>query len=131
MPCAAGKLCKLPDGELIAPNEHDCGHECRSGCGGKRHGICGEVEDSDGDSPTHRICHPCISNRNLSNPAKRKQGQGLVLPRASKNKSSASGAKKSRKQLNLLRGKREVLALLDKKVMYAEIARRYAVAPQR
>ena len=43
----------------------------------------------------------CISNRNLSNPAKRKQEQGFLLPRASKNKSGASGAKKPRKRLNL------------------------------
>ena len=81
MPCAAEELCKLPDVELIVPNGRDCGHECRGECGGKLHGICGEVEDPDGDSPTHRICHTCISNRNLSNPAKRKQGQGFVLPR--------------------------------------------------
>ena len=90
------------------PNGRDCGHECRGGCGGKLYGICGEVEDLGGDSPTHRICHTCISNRNLSNPAKRKQGQGFVLPRASKNKSGASGAKKPRKRLNL-GGKLEVL----------------------
>ena len=119
MPCSAGELCKLPDVELIAPNERDCGHECRGGCGGKLHGICGEVEDPDGDSLTHRICHTCISNRNLSNPAKRKHGQGFVLPRASKNKSGASGAKKPRKRLNLGE-KLEVLALLDKKVELGE-----------
>ena len=54
------------------------------------------------------------ANRNLSIPAKRKQGQGFVLPRATKNKSGASGAKKSRKRFNL-GGKLEVLVLLDKK----------------
>ena len=82
MPCAAGEVCKLPDVELIAPDGRDCcGHECRGGCGDKLHGICGEVEDPDGDSPTHRVCHMRISNRNLSNPAKRKQGRGFVLPR--------------------------------------------------
>ena len=85
MPCAAGELCKLADVELIGPNGRAYGHECRGGCGGKLHGICGEVEDPDGDSPTHRICHTCISKRSLSNPAKRKQGQGsqcFVLPGA-------------------------------------------------
>ena len=124
MPCAAGELCKLADVELIAPNGRNCGHACRGGCGGKLHGICGEVEDPDGDSPTHRICHTCISNRSLSNSIKRKQGQGFVLPGASKNKSDASGAKKLRKRLNL--GERlKVLELLDNKVSYAEIARRY------
>ena len=104
MPCAAGELCKLVDGELIAPNGRACGHECRRGCGGKLHGICGEVEDPDGDSPTHRICHTCISKRSLSNPAKRKQGQGsqgFVLPGAATKKSRASGATKPRKRLNL------------------------------
>ena len=80
MPCAAGELCKPADVELIAPNGRDCGHECRGECGGKLHGICGGVEDPEGDSPTHRICHTCISNRSLSNSAKRKQGQGCALP---------------------------------------------------
>ena len=101
MSCADGELCKLADVELIAPNGRDCGHECRGGCGGKLNGICGEVEDPDGDSPPHRICHTCISNRSLSNSAKRKQGQDFVLPGASKNKPGASGAKKPRKRLNL------------------------------
>ena len=45
MPCAAGDLCQLPNEELIAPNGHECGHECRGGCGGRLHGLCGEVED--------------------------------------------------------------------------------------
>ena len=84
MSCAAGELCQLPNIELIAPNGRDCGHECRGGCGGKLHGTCGEVEDPDGDNDNHRICHTCISNRSLSNPAKRKQGQDFVLPRASR-----------------------------------------------
>ena len=100
MPCAAGELCKLADVELIVPNGRACGHECRGGCGGKLHGICGEVEDLDGDSPTHRICHTCISKRSLSNPAMRKQGQGyqgFVLPGAATEKSRASGATKPRK----------------------------------
>ena len=61
MPCAAGELCKLADVQLIAPNGRDYGHECRGGCGGKLHGIlCGEVEDPDGDSPTHRICRALL-----------------------------------------------------------------------
>ena len=127
MPCAAGELCKLADVELIAPDGRACGHECRGGCGGKLHGICGEVEDPDGDSPAHRICHTCISKRSLSNPAKRKQGQGsqgFVLPGAATKKSRASGATKPRKRLNLGE-KLEVLELLDKKVSYADTSRRY------
>ena len=124
MSCAAGELCQLPNIELIAPNRRDCGYECRGGCGGKLYGTCGEVEDPDGDNDNHRICHTGINNRSLSNPAKRKQGQDFVLPRASKKTSGAAGAKKPRKRLNL--GKKlEVLALLDGKVSYAEIARRY------
>ena len=66
MPCAGGDLCQLPNEELIAPNGHECGHECRGGCGGRLHGLCGEVEDSS-DTPTHRICHTCISKRSPSN----------------------------------------------------------------
>ena len=124
MSCAAGELCQLPNIELIAPNGRDCGHECRGGCGGKLHGTCGEVEDLDGDNDNHRICHKCISNRSLSNPAKRKQGQDFVLPRASKKAAGAAGAKKPRKRLSLGE-KLEVLALLDEKVSYAEIARRH------
>ena len=69
MPCAAGDLCQLPNEELIAPNGHECGHECRGGCGGRLHGLCGEVEYGS-DTPTHRICHTCISKRSPSNSAK-------------------------------------------------------------
>ena len=85
MPCAAGDLCQLPNEELIAPNGHECGHECRGGCGGRLHGLCGEVEDGS-DTPTHRICHTCISKRSPSNSAKRKEGQGFLQPDARKKK---------------------------------------------
>ena len=81
MPCAAGDLCQLPNEELIAPNGHECGHECRGGCGGRLHGLCGELEDGS-DTPTHRICHTCISKRSPSNSAKRKEGQGFLQPDA-------------------------------------------------
>ena len=81
MPCAAGDLCQLPNEELIAPNGHECGHECRGGCGGRLHGLCGEVEDGS-DTPTHRICHTCISKRSPSNSAKPKEGQGFLQPDA-------------------------------------------------
>ena len=125
MSCGAGDLCQLPNIELTARNGRDCGHECRGGCGCKLHGTCSEVEDPGGDNDNHRICHTCISNnRSLSNPAKRKQEQDFVLPRASKKTSGAAGAKKPRKRLNLGE-KLEALALLDGKVSYAEIARRY------
>ena len=95
MPCAARELCNLADVELIAPNGRECGHECRGGCGGRLHGMCGEVEDTDSDNPNNRICHTCISKRSLSNPAKRKQGQDFLQPGTSKkHKPGASGAGK-------------------------------------
>ena len=95
MPCAAGELCNLADGELIAPDGRECGHECRGGCGGRLHRMCGEVEDTDSDNPNNRICHTCISKRSLSNSAKRKQGQDFLQPGTSKkHKPGASGAGK-------------------------------------
>ena len=55
--------------------------------------MCGEVEDTDSDSPNNRICHTCISKRSLSNPVKRKQGQYFLQPGTSKkHKPGASGA---------------------------------------
>lgn len=129
MTCAAGELCHLAGVEMIAPNGHPCGHDCRGECGGKLHGICGEVEDPD-DTPTHRICQTCISKRRLSNPPKRKQGHGLLQrgflqPGPSKASKTNAGGKKPRKRLDLGQ-KLEILDLLDSKVTYAEIKRRYS-----
>ena len=109
MPCAAGDLCQLPNEELIAPNGHECGHECRGGCGGRLHGLCGEVEDGS-DTPTHRICHTCISKRSPSNSAKRKEGQGFLQPDArKKKKTQESGSRKrlsfEEKQLEIVPGR--------------------------
>ena len=99
MPCAAGDLCQLPNEELIAPNGHECGHECRGGCGGRLHGLCGEVEDGS-DTPTHRICHTCISKRSPSNSAKRKEGQGFLQPDARKKKKTQESGSRKRQELN-------------------------------
>ena len=125
MPCAAGELCNLADVELIAPNGRECGHECRGGCGGRLHGICGEVEDTDSDNPNNRICNTCTSKRSLSDPAKRKQRQDVLQPGTSKkHKPGASGAKKPRKRLDLGE-KLQIAELLEQKVPYTEIVRRF------
>ena len=121
MPCAAGDLCQLPNEELIAPNGHECGHECRGGCGGRLHGLCGEVEDGS-DTPTHRICHTCISKRSPSNSAKRKEGQGFLQPDARKKKKTQESG--SRKRLSF-EEKLEIIKLLDSKVARPEVARRF------
>ena len=121
MPCAAGDLCQLPNEELIAPNGHECGHECRGGCGGRLHGLCGEVEDGS-DTPTHRICHTCISKRSPSNSAKRKEGQGFLQPDARKKKKTQESG--SRKRLSF-EEKLEIIKLLNSKVARPEVARRF------
>ena len=121
MPCAAGDLCQLPNEELIAPNGHGCGHECRGGCGGRLHGLCGEVEDGS-DTPTHRICHTCISKRSPSNSAKRKEGQGFLQPDERKKKKTQESG--SRKRLSF-EEKLEIIKLLDSKVARPEVARRF------
>ena len=121
MPCAAGDLCQLPNEELIAPNGHECGHECRGGCGGRLHGLCGEVEDGS-DTPTRRICHTCISKRSPSNSAKRKEGQGFLQPDARKKKKTQESG--SRKRLSF-EEKLEIIKLLDSKVARPEVARRF------
>ena len=87
--------------------------------------MCGEVEDTDSDNPNNRIYHTCISKRSLSNPARRKRGQNFLQPGTSKkHKPGASGAKKPRKRLDLGE-KLQIAELLEQKVPYTEIARRF------
>ena len=87
--------------------------------------MCGEVEDIDSNNPNNRTCHTCISKRSLSNPAKRKQGQDFLQPGTSKkHKPGAFGAKKPRKRLDLGE-KLQIAELLEQKVPYTEIARRF------
>ena len=55
MPCAAGELCTTQGLTPQPPNVH----ACRGGCGVRLQGLCGEVEEPDGDNQMHRICHAC------------------------------------------------------------------------
>ena len=59
MPCAAGELCTAP---RLTPEPPDF-HDCSGACGGRLHGLCGEVEEPDGGNPMHRICHACPAAR--------------------------------------------------------------------
>lgn len=83
--------------------------------------MCGEVEDGS-DTPTHRICHTCISKRSPSNSAKRKEGQGFLQPDARKKKKTQESG--SRKRLSF-EEKLEIIKLLDSKVARPEVARRF------
>ena len=56
--CADGELCKALSKELHG----NSGHACRAGCGGRLHGICGEVEDPEGNE-MNRICLRCVGKR--------------------------------------------------------------------
>lgn len=60
--CADQELCKLPNRPL---GEKD-GHQCRLGCGGRLHGICGEPEE-EGGHEIHRVCNPCIAKKQKNN----------------------------------------------------------------
>ncbi|CAN0182990.1 unnamed protein product [Ectocarpus sp. 4 AP-2014] len=125
MPCADGELCKQPDVELRAPR----GHDCHGGCGGRLHGMCGEVEVLDGIE-MHRTCHACASKNMqapppVPNPPKRKEAEGGVLPPSGvQKKPRAAGASGTRMRLNFGQ-KLEVLNLSDQGVGSAELARRF------
>ena len=47
---------------------------------------------ADGDTPSQRICQPCISKHGLSNQAKHKQAQEFLQPGVSKKKKSSESA---------------------------------------
>ena len=55
---ADGELCKALSKEL----DGNSGHACRAGCGGPLHGVCGEVEDPEGNE-MNRICLRCVGKR--------------------------------------------------------------------
>ena len=64
---------------------------CRGLCGGRLHGICGEVEDPDGGNEMHRIRHSCVATkveaaRGRSSATMRKDQEGFLQQDASKNK---------------------------------------------
>ena len=64
MPCAAAELCLISN---LTPKAPD-GHQCRGGCGGRLHGICGEVEE-EGESEINRLCPACYSSKQASTAA--------------------------------------------------------------
>ena len=72
MPCAAGELCLLRN---LTPKAPD-GHQCRGGCCGRLHVICGDVEE-DGKSELNRICPACVSSEQASTAAAGKQNAVL------------------------------------------------------
>ncbi|CAN0079347.1 unnamed protein product, partial [Laminaria digitata] len=135
MPCAAGELCMIPN---LTPEPPD-GHRCRGGCGGRLHGVCGQVVDdeSDTDNPLRRICPTCsttaaggddddvsrtiIKGKRKAGAKQAKQrarGAGQLHPQPN------DGSKSSRTQLTLGQ-KLEMLELLTQKMSHAELARRY------
>lgn len=117
------------------PRPHE-GHRCRGECGGRLHGICGEVEDPYGDnSPLQRICPRCATTKrgagdvSKTRAGKRKaddtRGNGPGQQSKTHDKSSAAAdAKKTRTQLTLGQ-KFEMLKLLAQKLSHVEVARRY------
>lgn len=130
MPCAAGELCMIPN---LTPEPPD-GHRCRGGCGGRLHGVCGQVveENADSDNPLRRICPTCspepagsdddVSRTSMKGKRKagaKQRGQGPGQHHAQLNDGS-----KSRTQLSLGQ-KLEMLELLAQKTSHAELARRY------
>ena len=88
--------------------------------------MCGEQEE--GESEMHRICTPCLDKKqkgsggSSNQPKRRSPASAFLQQGASKKKASSASA--SRKRLTLAQ-KLEVLKLLDQKVSYAEIARRF------
>ena len=88
--------------------------------------MCGEQEE--GESEMHRICDPCPDKKqqgsggSSNQPKRRPPASAFLQQGASKKKASSASA--SRKRLTLAQ-KLEVLKLLDEKVSYAEIARRF------
>ena len=130
MPCAAGELCTIPGLTPEAP----IGHACRGGCGGRLHGLCGEVEDPDSDNPMHRICHACAAAKTSTKGAvtapagKRKstdkEGRGTGPWKSAKSGAGKSDKSTSRARLTLDQ-KLEILQLLGQGVTHNTIAGRF------
>lgn len=130
MPCAAGELCTLPGFTPEPPN----GSVCRGVCGGRHHGVCGDVEDSDGANSMHRICPACVDAKLFSKDTttacgKRwttdKEGRGA---RSSKSARSGAGKKDEsapRARLSLLLKSLRSFQLVDQGVSHSAIAGRY------
>lgn len=89
MPCAAGELCLLQDETPSAPN----GHECRGGCGGRLHGICGDI-DPEGADEQARICPKCVvdsQKKSTAAPSGAASAGAASAARTGKRKSSSTG----------------------------------------
>lgn len=142
MPCAAGALCHVKERTPEAPD----GHECKGGCGGRLHALCGEMEEEeeeDGSNKLHRICFACVHNARQpavggasnAGAGKRKgaadteEGYGDLYgsPKRAKEHGDKSA---SRKRLTLDE-KLEILALLDHgAITQGEISNRYGCKPR-
>ena len=127
---AAGEQCTIPGLTPELPN----GHACRGGCGGRLHGLCGEMEDPDGPNPMHLICPACIGAKPstkdaLTAPAGKhkrgdKKGRGAGSSKCAKpGAEQATGQSASRVRVTLAQ-ELEVLRLLDQGVTHM-IANRY------
>ena len=131
MPCAAREQCLIQYPTPQAPD----GHLCRGVCGGRLHGLCGEVEDPGSDGPMHRICQTCAiakttptgsssggkSTGTGTRKADNTRGRGNI---GTSKKHASDSKSKSRTRLNFGH-KIEILRLLREKVTYGEIARRF------
>lgn len=118
----------------LTPEPPD-GHRCRGGCGGRLHGVCGQVveEDADSDNPLRRICPTCSTpaagsdddvSRVVSTKGKRKAGAKQHGRGPGQHHAQPNDGSKSRTQLT--RGQKlEILELLTQKMSHAELARRY------
>ena len=62
MPCAPGELRTIPSLSQEPPG----GDACHGGCGGRLHGLCGEVEEPDVDNTMHCICHSCAAAKTFT-----------------------------------------------------------------
>lgn len=117
----------------LTPEPPD-GHRCRGGCGGRLHGVCGQVveEDSDSDNPLRRICPACSAGNgggvsNTGTPGKGKAGaqqRGRGSPGQQHHPQPNDGSGKARTHLTPAQ-KLEMLELLAQKVSHAELARRF------
>ena len=122
MPCAAGELCQLSN---LTPKAPD-GHQCRGGCGGRLHGICGEVEE-EGENEMNRLCPACFTSKQASTASagKRKaQDAGLMLKHTKAGGGERADRTAKRTRLSLEQ-KMEVLAALDKKCSQETVADKF------
>ena len=116
MPCAAAELCLISN---LTPKAPD-GHQCRGGCGGRLHGICGEVEE-EGESEINRLCPARYSSKQASTAAagKRKAEDAGLMPKRTKAGGGKKADKTAKRTRLSLEQKMEVLAALDKQEVFS------------